>query len=278
LKLLSNCHTHSDFCDGKDSPYEIARYAVTLGMSDLGFSSHSYIPFDDECHGILNEAEYISEIGRLKEIFSENLYISCGIELDSMSSSVSSMDKKYDYIIQSVHYLCNSSGIPVSIDNTIGELEGLIYERYDGKFDNLAEDYFQAVLDSVISSKADIVAHYDLITKFEKECTLIDENSKRYRNAAIDVLDTIVDFISSYGGMFEVNTGAMARGYKTNPYPSDFILKRLCERDARVIITSDSHSKENLLYGFDPAHDYLLNAGFKSMAVFKKGRFVEVSI
>jgi histidinol-phosphatase (PHP family) len=278
LKLLSNCHTHSNFCDGKDSPYEIARHAILLGMSDLGFSSHSYIPFDRECHGILNEAEYISEIGRLKEIFSENLYISCGIELDSMSSSVSNIDKKYDFIIQSVHYLCNSKGIPVSIDNTCGELEGLINDRYGGKFDDLAENYFQAVFDSVISSKADIVAHYDLITKFEKECALIDENSKRYRNTAIDVLDKIADFVSGYGGMFEVNTGAMARGYKTNPYPSDFLLKRLCERGARVIITSDSHSKENLLYGFDRALDYLMYAGFKSMAVFKKGRFVEVSI
>jgi histidinol-phosphatase (PHP family) len=154
----------------------------------------------------------------------------------------------------------------------------LIKDKYGGDFDDLAADYFQAVLDSVRSSKADIVGHYDLITKFEKEGALVNDNSKRYREVAIDILDKIVDLISNYGGMFEVNTGAMVRGYKLSPYPSDFVLKRLQERGARVIITSDSHSKENLLYGFDEALEHLISAGYKSMAVLQKGRFVEVSI
>ena len=40
-------HIHSTFCDGKDSPEDIIKVAIDKGLEAIGFSSHSYNPFDD---------------------------------------------------------------------------------------------------------------------------------------------------------------------------------------------------------------------------------------
>ena len=42
-----NYHTHTCFCDGKDTPEEMVLEAIRLGCKALGFSGHSHTPFDD---------------------------------------------------------------------------------------------------------------------------------------------------------------------------------------------------------------------------------------
>ena len=43
----ADLHTHTSFCDGKNSPEEMVRSAVEKGFDVLGFSGHSYTPFDE---------------------------------------------------------------------------------------------------------------------------------------------------------------------------------------------------------------------------------------
>ena len=50
--------------------------------------------------------------------------------------------------------------------------------------------------------------------------------------------------------IFEVNTGAVSRGYRTAPYPSENLLYVLKKENAKVIISSDSHDKDNIDYNF----------------------------
>ena len=49
MRQLSNYHTHTAFCDGRDEPEAIVREAIRLGCPELGFSGHSHVPFDDCC-------------------------------------------------------------------------------------------------------------------------------------------------------------------------------------------------------------------------------------
>ena len=35
-----NLHTHSSYCDGKDTPEELVLYAISAGFSSIGFSGH----------------------------------------------------------------------------------------------------------------------------------------------------------------------------------------------------------------------------------------------
>ena len=41
-----NYHTHTDFCDGQNTPEEMAEAAAKKGFTALGFSGHSYTDFD----------------------------------------------------------------------------------------------------------------------------------------------------------------------------------------------------------------------------------------
>ena len=38
--MLANYHTHSVYCDGRDTPAEMAQAAFDLGFGALGFSGH----------------------------------------------------------------------------------------------------------------------------------------------------------------------------------------------------------------------------------------------
>ena len=41
-----NLHTHTCFCDGKNTPEEMVISAIEKGMDVLGFSGHSSSSFD----------------------------------------------------------------------------------------------------------------------------------------------------------------------------------------------------------------------------------------
>ena len=51
MRFLSNAHTHSTFCDGKNPPEEMIRAAEKLGFVSLGFSGHA----SQEKRGFWNE-------------------------------------------------------------------------------------------------------------------------------------------------------------------------------------------------------------------------------
>ena len=44
---FSNFHTHTILCDGKDRPEELVLEALRLGCPAIGFSGHSYAPYDE---------------------------------------------------------------------------------------------------------------------------------------------------------------------------------------------------------------------------------------
>ena len=43
----ANYHTHTTWCDGKDTPEAVVAAAIDKGFSAIGFSSHSMLPEDD---------------------------------------------------------------------------------------------------------------------------------------------------------------------------------------------------------------------------------------
>ena len=45
--MKQNLHTHSIFCDGKDTIEEMTLEAISKGFDILGFSGHGYLSIDD---------------------------------------------------------------------------------------------------------------------------------------------------------------------------------------------------------------------------------------
>ena len=44
LHMKANYHTHTTWCDGKDSPRAVIESAIAKGFDAIGFSSHSMLP------------------------------------------------------------------------------------------------------------------------------------------------------------------------------------------------------------------------------------------
>ena len=117
-------------------------------------------------------------------------------------------------------------------------------------FDNdvyaLVEQYYRIAEDIVRKTNPDIIGHFDLVTKFNEGNRFFSEDHPRYRAAA----QHAADVLASENRLFEINTGAMARGYRTAPYPAFHLTQQLVSRGARFVLSSDCHDMAKLDYGF----------------------------
>ena len=251
--IQSDFHVHTCYCDGNDKPEDIVIQAISLGMKKLGFSGHSYTPFDEDyCMSLANTESYRNEIHMLKEKYNGEIEILCGIEADYYSDIDASM---YDYVIGSVHYVC-VNGEYISVDHNPEVLSRLLHACNDDPYD-MAERYYALVSDIVNKTHADIIGHFDLLTKFNEGNRFLDENHERYITASNRALDLLLET----GKPFEINTGAISRGYRTSPYPSERILKYIAEHNGTVILSSDSHDKHNLMYSFNECEEIVRKLG-----------------
>lgn len=241
--ILSDLHTHTTFSDGKTSPEEMVLEAISRGLKNLGFSDHSYTFFDESyCIKKENIKSYLKTIADLKDEYSGKINIYCGIEQDFYSSEKTD---EYDYIIGSVHYL-KSGGKYIPVDESANDFITAVNAHFGGDPLNFAEEYFKTVAEVVEKTNADIIGHFDLVSKFNKS-NLFDESDKRYINAWKNAADKLLKFNKP----FEINTGAIFRGYKDFPYPSENILGYIKENGGNFILSSDAHSADGLCFEFD---------------------------
>ncbi len=264
----SNLHTHTTFCDGKNTPEEMVQAAIELNMVSLGFSGHAELPFegcDTWCMVGERLKGYRSEILALKEKYASSIEIALGIEQDYFSTKITA---PYDYIIGSVHYvMCDGKEIAVDInpDDFCKDLD----EYYGGDGLRLAKDYFALMANVVKETNCDIVGHFDLLTKFNQERGFVDENSPAYQSLALEALDAVLED----DPIIEINTGAMARGRRTIPYPPPFLCKRIAEKKGRMIFNADAHMAQKILFGFDDALEYAAACGIHEIWYYRNGQF-----
>lgn len=241
--MESNFHTHTTFCDGADSPEELVREAIRLGCPEIGFSGHSCLKEDSGCMSEQGTLEYCREVRRLQEAYRGKIRIHLGIEQDIFSV----IDRQqFEYIIGAVHYV-EKNGKKYAVDESLEGFLFLLREVYAGDPYALAEDYYALVAQVYQRTRCDIVAHFDLITKYNEDGSYFDFTHPRYRAAADGALDALLEAPC----LLEVNTGAMARGYRTQPYPEKRIIDRWLAAGKELILSSDCHAKQNLLFGFD---------------------------
>lgn len=241
MNVISNFHTHTVYSDGKDTPEDIILEAIRLGCSEIGFSDHSYTDFDTSyCISRKNTAEYKREIRRLKEKYKGKIKIYLGIEQDYYSTEPTD---GYDYIIGSVHYV-KKDGVYIPVDESAKRQIDAVNTLYGGDFYAFVADYYKIVADVYEKTKCDIIGHFDLITKFNEDGALFDTSDIRYKDSSSSALEKLLNTPA----LFEINTGAISRGYRKTPYPEDFILDRIAKSKKPFVLSSDSHKKETLLF------------------------------
>ena len=134
---LSNYHTHTCYCDGKDRPEELVREAIRLGCPELGFSGHSHLSFDDCCMTVEGTEQYKSEIRRLREQYKDQLRIRLGVEQDYFGDLPTD---DYEYVIGSVHYV-PKEGRMLAVDSSTSDFDAAVAAHYGGDVYAFAESW-----------------------------------------------------------------------------------------------------------------------------------------
>lgn len=262
--MKSNYHTHCHFCDGIGAPREYAIEAINRGFHVLGFSSHAPIASDDGW--TMSEErveEYLKEIDQLKIEFRDKLVIYKGMEIDYLPGE--NRFKKYrelglDYSVGAVHLLwIDTINDYLSVDSTIKECEELI--NVLGSVENYGRLFYSTIRDAINQGGFEILAHFDLIKKFNHGERFFTENESWYRE---EVLKTL-DLLSTTDIIMEVNTGAVAKGYRDVPYPSLWILKEAKKRGIKICLNSDVHSAGKIEYFFNEALEMIMEAGYTKL-------------
>ena len=254
-------HTHCALCDGKGAPAEMAEAAFQAGVTHYGFSCHSHTPIETDRGYVLprDMTAYRAEVLRLRELYRGRMEILLGIELDSCADVTA---EGFDYWIGSVHYVPGENGRFYGVDIDRETFCDCREELCGGDALSLAERYFREV-GAVAERRPAILGHLDLIRKFNEGNALFDESAPRYRAAALEALHRA----DPEATLLEINTGAMARGYRADPYPALFLLREWRAMGGRIILTSDAHSPETILFGYEAAADLARRAGFHEAAV-----------
>lgn len=243
---MRDLHMHSVYSDGKNTAEEMIQEAIRLGLDTVGLSDHSHAKFD-EC-GMTAEGTkaYRTEMAELKRKYAGRIQVLCGLERDYYSDDF----QDYDYVIGSVHQLQMQDGEPLYIDWTAEKQREGVEKYFGGDWYAFAEAYYETECRIVDVTKCDIIGHFDLLTKFIEKDPSFDMKHPRYvkawQRAANRLLKT--------GKPFEINTGAISRGYRTEPYPAKEIRDYIRQHGGTMILSSDSHRRETIAYRFQ---DYL---------------------
>ena len=259
LHKISDFHTHTSYCDGKSTPTEMAERAYELGFTHLGFSGHSYTDFDQSyCMSREATEKYRLDIDKIKEEYEGKMCVLCGLEQDIYSTVPA---KGFDYIIGSMHYI-PYDGELLPIDSSKDRAKEIIGELFDGDFERFAELYYKELATLPQRVDASIIGHFDLVTKYK--CVLNLSPTESYYEAAFSCLDKLLKCSIP----FEINVGAITRGYRTSPYPDRRILEYIHMAGADIVINGDTHSKENLGKNLDIGISLAKEVGFTERVIF----------
>ena len=268
---LTNFHAHSTFCDGAETPEAIVAAAIRKGLGAFGISGHSYMGFPTEwCMTPEGETAFIREMDRLKAVYGDRLALFTGIELDCYSPEPSGT---YDYVIGAAHYI-RKDGELLSVDMSLEQQREDVLRHFGGDYYAYTREYYRAVAGAVPATQPDIVAHFDLVSKFNEGGALFDETDRRYTVPALEALAAVLEKCR----LFEINTGSQYRLGRSVPYPSPFFLKVLRDLGGEIILSSDSHDGASLCFKFDEAAQLAKSCGFTYAKTLTKDGFVEYRI
>lgn len=249
--IAQDFHIHTSYCDGKNTPEEMIQAAIKLNMQKFGLVCHSYTYFDESyCIKKDKIQQFISEVRQQSEKYKDKIEVLCGVEQDYYSAEPTS---DFDYVIGSVHYVKVGDKF-LDVDNTERQFVSQVNDYFNGDYIAFCREYFKTVSNVVEKTGCDIIGHFDLCTKFNENDKWFDTNDQGYISAAYDAIDSLI----KYNKPFEINTGAMSRGYRSEPYPEKRFIHYILQNGGKVILSSDSHSADALCFCFDKYEGFVL--------------------
>ena len=269
--MRSNFHTHTRYCDGSHTVEEMVQAAVSLGMRALGFSGHSYTAYDDSyCMSQAGTEQYLADVLAARERYAGRLEIYLGVEDDYHGGRP---QFPRDFTIGSAHCVL-AGGRYFSVDADPALLQEAVDTAFGGDIYRLTAAYFAQMACVQERTGCDVIGHFDLVAKFNEHGRFFEEEEPRYWKPALEA----IEHLCRQNGVFEINTGAMSRGYRSVPYPSRRLLQAVHEFGGAIVLSSDSHSADTLCAYFPEAEALAASCGFRTCRTLTPGGWQEVPL
>ncbi|MBN2028973.1 histidinol-phosphatase HisJ [bacterium] len=262
---FADYHVHTAYCGhAKGTAGEMVHRALQLGLMEIGFTGHFPYPngfTDPVANCVIPQKKfphYITEILRLQEEFKGKIIIRLAAEIDYLPEYVEQTRKMVqtyplDYITGSVHIMENKQ-IDYSEELLSQHIEQL------GGVHRLWDNYWQHIEGLISSEICDIVAHFDLLKKFNVSKPVKDDTER---------IDHLLNLMKDRNCVLEINTGGIDRSYNHEPYPSLYIIRMASEKKLDIILGSDAHRPEEIGRHFKPTREMLRSLGWRYIIVFQ---------
>jgi histidinol-phosphatase (PHP family) len=261
-------HLHTRLCGHASG--EIEEYlavAAEMGIREVGFTDHLPLYFLPPGSRIPDYAMDEKDLPRYVEAVRQAgekspVRVKLGIEADYVPGYEKNLESlvagyPFDFIIGSVHFIDGWG-----FDNP-DELDE--YSRRD--IDEIYERYFFLLKQAALSGLFDVMAHPDLIKKFNfrpvrDKGPLYEETARVFKQAGVCA---------------EVNTAGL-RYPAREIYPAPGLLKTFFRYGLPVTIGSDAHHPQQVGSGLTKAIELIKQVGYREIATFtgRKIKFVKI--
>lgn len=277
-------HTHNLLCRhaiGNIEDYIIK--AIELDLNIIGISDHfpydflkniERIPYREYALTVNEIESYLSTAERLREKYKDKISVRISFEIDyfenqeaALNTHLKKIKDRLDYILGSLHILDFHDEKGAWGFDDARFLKD--YEYYGA--DMVYLQYYKTE-QKMIKSKdfdLDIVGHFDLPKKFN----YIPKHKEDVSNEVIKTLE----LIKNRDLVMEINTGGLRKKVKEQ-YPSEEIIRHMYNLDIPILLGSDAHHPNELVWEFNSIIKLLKNIGYNQLAQFNKRKrtFIEI--
>lgn len=263
--MLTNYHSHCNFCDGAEEAEKYVEQAIRQGFTSYGFSSHVPLKDFDTTWNMKRGRleEYIRLITALKQKYADQIDLYCAFETDfklSVYQRAELLQKfpQVDYTVGSIHYVgLYHDGRPWEIDGTRETFDRGLNEVFGGDIRQAVNAYFDLTAEMLGTEKPDILGHADKI----KMHGYFDETEPWF----IGRMREILALAKETDTILEINTRGVYKGYTTDFYPAARWVKEAHGLGIRLQVNSDAHQLHELAAQYDQAYLLLQEIGVKEL-------------
>ncbi|MDD3322345.1 MAG: histidinol-phosphatase [Paludibacter sp.] len=270
----SNYHSHCTFCDGRSSMETFIQFAIAKNVRNYGFSSHAPLPFLTKWTMLESDLpDYQTEFKRYKEKYKDKINIFQGLEIDYMEEFPTFInnvlkDKKFDYLISSIHYLDKIADRKyLAIDGPFDEFDNGLMTLFHCDIKAAVYRYYEAINQMIDKGGFDIVGHVDKIALHGQYYRDFDFKALWYTNLFGDVLEKI----KKKGLILEINTKSLLD--KGVTYPNQYYYSLINELKIPIMVNSDCHYPDLITNGFKETYTELKRVGFKTLQQLVDGKW-----
>lgn len=261
-----NFHSHTQFCDGRDTMAAMAAGALEAGMKHYGFSPHSPIPVESGCNMRREDVPaYLAEVDRLRREYEGRVSLYAAMEIDYLDTWGPADDYfrslPLDYRIGSVHFIPSlvNPGKEVDVDGRPSRFIEKLHSEFDDDIRYVADTFYARSLRMIEAGGFDIIGHFDKIGFNASVFAPGIEDEPWYRQH----IDDMIDALRVADVVVEINTKAMLPNLDARPedvamhrprlFPSPAVIKRLADAGIPLAVNSDAHFASRITAGREAA-------------------------